>query len=226
MKNENKAILILICLILTVSFYQLFFKMFNTSKCNLSPFFGNEQKYNWLMNPDSIENFSCFYSIGNKNTNEFVYAYSYANKYRYILKEVKLFNNLLPNQTIICNNFFTDKAEFDVFYSFSLSMGPEVKMESKACLIRIHNMKINFGSFKEIEKKETTNAVIYKGKFSQYGITDENDEYQMFTTFKDAHSPESALILFKKADSFYIILVNSVNSKYPIDNAIALLNLN
>lgn len=201
-------------------------KIVSKSSCEMDFINDKKDKFFWLFKDDSIKKISCFYSIGNSTTNEFVFAYNFDKKYRFIIREVSIFNNFLLTDISEKKSSFQESVDFDVATDFKLGIGPIVNMQSKMCLTRIHRLKINFGSIDSVQKTVEKNSIIYKGKFSQFGITDENDEYQMFTTFKEAYSPESALILFKKADSFYIILVNSVNSKYPIDNAIELLNLN
>jgi hypothetical protein len=192
----------------------------------LKPILQHENKYEFLFDSAIRQDLHACYSAGNFKTNEFIFAYTYLSKFRYIIIEEKNLQSINPH-FIRYSQIVQDDTKEDINPSSGceIDCGPSLKIDKTICLDFKSTMSITFNTKADVEIIDSLQSRSFSGVFKQVLFKNDEAENELLFTFDQSDSYPSWLTCFQSKNSFYIILVNSFDNKTRLSDGIKLLRI-
>jgi hypothetical protein len=220
MKKNKKKLLIIFSLLITILTFFGLFIYFETHIMNA----GDNARYIWVFKDSAQHNIDksiCFGNIGRHDVN---YSYIYKDDVHiYVWEFFDLKSVLLKNIPI---NYRVDLDKIKIPSGEILggnNLPPLPKIRVKYGLTFKGDIKVNIN--KDSEIFETFDELNYKGFFGNiHRITFSDDYNEHLIVFDYEYNEPTLLLLCKKLNRFYVVIINS---KRKFDsNIIEILNLN
>ena len=186
------------------------------NNCDYSPIFDSGNRCRHLFADSLASKLECFYSFGNSTGAN--YAYTYRNKYRYMIWELGDYRNVDIKAIHLGKSENPGEINSRIVGNFEIGSNPAFENKDVICYSFEKELTILHGNGGYL-KPETINdsCFIASGELNEIGIANMKGETQIGISFK-IFPAYSILVILKKNNTFFIIMINSFENKtIPIE---------
>ena len=207
----RKSIYAGILAVILYSIGQLVYGLMRTSPCDLKPTYDSGYRCAHLFQDSVKQDMNCFYSFGNENGA--IYAYNFQDKFRYVVWELGEFRNVNLKKVDFSKSKSLGELKANPLVHFELGGGPSISVKDIICYSTSEELNLFSGNGGNLNIDTiSSDYLIASGELNEIAIANNKNENQIIISF-ETYPTFSSLVFLKKNQTFFIILVNSLENR-------------
>jgi hypothetical protein len=218
-----KVIYLSIFIFFGIAITQFIVNIYKSKYCIYIPTTKNSDRYHYLIKSSSKNDLKLLISGGRRDKG-WIYTYDYKDQYRITIWEIFGFNHLNLDDFILLQRINPLERQKS-YQNIEVGKNPEINLKFKTCMDLSNKVKIVFAADSGLcDSLNLMKYISFCGKTRKILFINESNEQQINVSFGKKAVPVD-LVIYKKANSLFLILITGIGPQNDIPQPNQILNL-